>query len=635
MTARPSDLVIGVAGHIDHGKTALVRALTGIDTDRLPEEKARGITIELGFAHLELPGGRRAAIVDMPGHERFIRAMIAGAGGLDLCMLVVAANEGVMPQTREHLAVAQLVGVRAGVIALTKADLAADDVLELAVEEVRETVAGTFLEGAAIVPVSAHTGRGLDELRAALARAAVAPRPADGPVLLPIDRVFVRKGFGTVVTGTLVSGTLHEADSLVIAPVGVEDEARPVRVRALQIHGESVTQASAGTRVAVNVAGIEAAETPRGAWLMREGEVALTTAFDADVTLLASARHALSRRSKLELAVGAAHTLCAVALLEGESLEPGSRAIARITTEDPVALRPDERFVLRGPPSLAGYGSTLGGGVVVRPVAERVKKRDTALARAKSVAEHSDDVEARLRAECEAAGLKGLSAQQLATRVGVSMDEAGLTRAGLVQVHRERWISAAVASPVAQKILQSLSAEHSNNPASRGLTRSALKPIGDDALVDAMLAKLVTEKKVSREQDTFARAGWKPKDPDAVPHLEAIRKAICSAGVTPPRVDEVAQSLRVEPKVLQPALDRLVARGDIVKISPEFYGDAAAMLELEKKLVAWIEAQGSIDAQGFKTITGASRKWTIPLAEYFDVKKVTLRIGDVRKLRAK
>ncbi|MFO0562347.1 MAG: SelB C-terminal domain-containing protein, partial [Polyangiales bacterium] len=186
-----------------------------------------------------------------------------------------------------------------------------------------------------------------------------------------------------------------------------------------------------------------------------------------------------------------------------------------------------------------------------------------------------------------------------------------------------------------QKILQSLSAEHSANPASRGLTRSALKALGDDALIDALLAKLVADRKVSRDQDVYARAGWKPKDPDAVPHLEPVRKAICSAGVMPPRVDEVAQSLRVEPKALAPALDRLVARGDIVKISPEFYADAASMLELEKKLVAWIEAQGSIDAQGFKTITGASRKWTIPLAEYFDVKKVTIRIGDARKLRAR
>lgn len=633
MTARPSDLVIGVAGHIDHGKTALVRALTGIDTDRLPEEKARGITIELGFAHLELPGGRRAAIVDMPGHERFIRAMIAGAGGLDLCMLIVAANEGVMPQTREHLAVAELVGVRAGVIVLSKADLAADDVLELAIEEVREAVAGTFLSGAEIIAVSAHTGRGIDELRAALARAAVEPRSSSGPALLPIDRVFVRKGFGTVVTGTLVSGALHEGDSLSVAPLGVEHEAREVRVRSLQIHGESVASAHAGTRVAANLAGIEATELPRGAWLFREGEVALSTAFDAEITLLASARQPIARRSKLELAVGAAHAQCSVALLEGESLEPGQRALARITTDAPVALRPEERFVLRGAPSLAGYGSTVGGGRVVRPLAERVKKRDTALARAQSVAEHSDDAPARLRAECEAAGLKGLSPKQLAERVGATHSDQALLSAGLVQLTRERWISAQLAAPVTQKILQALSAEHSANPASRGLSRSALKALGDDALIDAMLARLIADKKIARDQDIYARAGWKPKDPDAVPHLQAVLAAIRGTGVTPPRVEDIAQPLKVEARALAPALERLVARGDLVKVSPEFYAETAAMLDFERRVIAWIEEHGSIDAQGFKSLTNASRKWTIPLAEHLDSKKITVRVGDLRKLR--
>jgi selenocysteine-specific elongation factor len=633
MSARPSDLVIGVAGHIDHGKTALVRALTGIDTDRLPEEKSRGITIELGFAHLELPNGRRAAIVDMPGHERFIRAMIAGAGGLDLCLLVVAANEGVMPQTREHLAVAELVGVRSGVVALTKRDLAADDVLELAVEETREVLAGTFLERAEIIPVSAHTGQGLDALRAALARAAVAPRASDGPALLPIDRVFVRKGFGAVVTGTLVSGELREGDSLAVAPVGVEHEARVVRVRGLQIHGESVPSTRAGTRVAVNLAGVEASEVPRGAWLLREGEVALSTAFDAEVTALASTRQPLGRRSKLELAVGAAHTACAVALLEGESLEPGQRALARITTEQPVALRPSERFVLRGPPSLAGYGSTVGGGVVVRPVAERVKKRDAALARARAVAEHMDDTAGRVRAEADAVGPRGLSPEGYSARAGAHLTAADLSQLGLLAVTHERFVSPSVADAVAQRVLQALSSEHTKNPAARGLSRSALDPLADHALLDAVLARLTADKKIGREADVYFRAGWKPKDPDAVPHLSAVLAAVRAGGITPPRVDEVAKSLSVEPKALEPALKRLVERGDLVKISPEFYGDAGALRELEARLVAWLEANGSIDAQGFKTLTNASRKWTIPLAEYFDGKKVTLRVGDLRKLR--
>jgi selenocysteine-specific elongation factor len=635
MTARPSDLVIGVAGHIDHGKTALVRALTGIDTDRLPEEKARGITIELGFAHLALPGGRRAAIVDMPGHERFIRAMIAGAGGLDVCMLVVASNEGVMPQTREHLAVAELVGVRAGVIALTKSDLATDDVIELATEEVREVVRGTFLESADIVAVSAHTGAGLDALKAALARAAVTPRASNGPALLPIDRVFVRKGFGVVVTGTLVSGTLRVEDALVVGPIGMEHGTRAVRVRGLQIHGDSVTEAHAGTRVAVNLANIEAAELPRGTWLFHEGEVALSTAFDAEVRVLPSVDHALLRRSKLELAVGAAHTGCAVSLLEGEAIEPGSTAVARITSDTPVALRPNERFVLRGPPSLARFGSTIGGGVVIRPVAERVKKRDTALARALSVAEHADDLIGRVRAEAEAVGAKGLSQQQLSERAGAALDSAQLSAAGLVQVASTRFVASTVVSSIEAKVLHTLSAEHTKNPASKGLVRVAFKSLGDDELVEAALTRLVGQKKIAREADVFFRAGWKPKDPDAIAHLEPVRRAIVEGGVTPPRVEDIARSLSVEARALEPALKRLVERGDIVKINPEFYGDIRALDELERRLVEHLTAHELIDAQGFKNLTGASRKWAIPLAEYFDQKKVTLRVGDARKLRAR
>jgi selenocysteine-specific elongation factor len=633
MPARPSDLVIGVAGHIDHGKTALVRALTGIDTDRLPEEKARGITIELGFAHFELPGGRRAAVVDMPGHERFIRAMIAGAGGVDLCMLVVAANEGVMPQTREHLAVADLVGVRKGVVALTKSDLATDDVLELAIEEVREVLVGTFLEGAEIVAVSAHTGAGMDALKQALARAAVVARPSGGVALLPVDRVFVRKGFGAVVTGTLVSGTIREGDAMQIVPCGLEHEPREVRVRGLQIHGESVTAASAGTRVAVNLAGVEAQEVSRGTWLVREGEVALSTAFDAEITVLASTRQALGRRSKLELAVGAAHTGCTVALLEGESIEPGQRAIARVTTETPVVLRPSERFVLRGPPSLAGYGSTVGGGVVVRPIAERVKKRDVALARAREIAEHMEDLHARVRAEAESVGARGLSPEALSARAGTSLAPEQLAAMGLVSVSRDRWVSASIADALGQRTLQALSAQHTTNPASRGIERRALKSLGDDALLDAVLARLSADKKVGREGDVYFRAGWKPKDPDAVAHLAAIAAALSASGITPPRVDELAQAQKCEPKALEPALKRLVERGDIVKVSPEFYADTKAMAELEAKLVAYLNEHGTIDAQGFKTLTGASRKWTIPLAEHFDAKKVTLRVGDARKLR--
>lgn len=635
MASRLPDLVLGVAGHIDHGKTALVKALTGIDTDRLPEEKARGITIELGFAHLTLPSGRRAAVIDMPGHERFVRAMIAGAGGVDLILLVVAANEGVMPQTQEHLAIAKLVEVRGGVVALSKTDLASEEILELAKEEIQELLQNSPLEGCPIVPVSAHTGRGLDALLEAIDRVAVPPRDASGPALLPIDRVFVRRGFGAVITGTLVSGTVHEGDAMVIAPVGIDGGVREVRVRGLQIHGEPVNSARAGTRLAVNVAGIEAGEIPRGAWLFRDGEVALTRSFDANVTVLPSARKALGRRTKLELAVGATHTMATVALLEGEHIDPGATALARMTTEKPLVLRPGEKFVLRGPPSLAGVGSTVGGGTVVRPVAERTRRRERALERARQALVHLNDPYARARIEAEAAGLQGLSTKELFARTGLRVDPAAIDRAGLVAVGNDRYVSTSVMETVEQSVLQTLSKHHATEPTARGLERRALKTIADDGLVDAALTRLLARKEIERDGEVLFRSGWKPRDPDAVPYLREVEAILVSAGLTAPRPQEIATALKTDIRTLKPALDRLVEKGTVVRVNAELYVATAAIEDLEKRLVAYLQTQGTIDAQGFKELTGASRKWTIPLAEYFDNRKVTLRIGDVRKLRGR
>ncbi len=481
------EIVIGVAGHIDHGKTALVRALTGIDTDRLPEEKARGITIELGFAHCSLPSGRRAAVVDMPGHERFVRAMIAGAGGIDAVLLVVAATEGVMPQTREHLAIATLLGVSAGVVALTKCDIASSEIVELATEEVRELLVGTPLAGADIVPVSAHAGTGLNALRASLDRVTAHARPSDGAALLPIDRVFVRKGFGAVVTGTLVSGAIRVEDEMVIAPIGVDAAERPVRIRGLQVHGAAVDVARAATRLAVNIAGLEASEIPRGAWLYRAGEVALTRAFDARVTLLPGVRRTLRRRSRLELAVGAAHASASIALLDGDELAAGHGALARITTDEPVAVRPGERFVLRGPPSLAAIGTTVGGGVVIRPAAERARKRVTAHERASAVAAHEDQPAERARIETEATGHRGLTAREIFARAGYRLQSGTANVAGLVSVSGDRFVAASVLDSAAQKLLQTLSAHHGTAPGERGIERRALRLRGGAAVFDAVM----------------------------------------------------------------------------------------------------------------------------------------------------
>ncbi|MBI5514880.1 MAG: selenocysteine-specific translation elongation factor [Deltaproteobacteria bacterium] len=632
MTAPQSDLVLGVAGHIDHGKTALVKALTGVDTDRLPEEKARGITIELGFAPFALPGGRRCAVIDMPGHEKFVRTMISGAGGVDLLLLVVAASEGVMPQTREHLAIASLLGVRGAVCALSKTDLVTPDIVELAAEEVREVLQGTPFRDAPIVPVSAHRGDGLDALREHLAARALSPREPTGPCLLPIDRVFVRKGFGVVVTGTLVGGCVREGEALVVGPLGVEGDLLGVRVRGLQVHGSAVAEARAGTRLAVNVSGLDQGLVSRGAWLFREGAVPVTRAFDAEVTLLPETRRALGRRAKLELAVGATHALATVRALEGDGLAPGSVGLARISTDRWLALRPGERLILRGPPSLAGVGSTVGGAVVVRPVAERVRRRAGALERARR-ASRGDPAE-RARVELEALGAKGLGREALTARTGYAVRE-GHANDGLVALQGDRYVGRGVVEALENEVLGVLSAYHGKHPGERGMDLRALGSLADEVLLEAVLSGLGAARKVTREGDLVWRAGWRAKNPDDVLHLLAVKGALAGAGLAPPRPSELGVTLRATGAEVEAALKRLVERGDVARVAQDLYVDAAALGALEAKLVQWLREKGSIDAQGYKDLTGLSRKYVIPYAEHFDHRRVTFRVGDLRKLREK
>ncbi|WP_242372856.1 selenocysteine-specific translation elongation factor, partial [Anaeromyxobacter sp. SG26] len=370
-------VVVGTAGHIDHGKSSLVRALTGIDPDRLREEKRRGITIELGFAHLALPDGTVAGVVDVPGHERFVRAMAAGAGGIDLVVLVVAADEGVMPQTREHLDICRLLGVPRGLVAVTKSDLLPGlgaDWLPLLEQDIREATKGTFLEGAAVLPVSSTTGEGLDELRAEIARLAgeVTERPADGPVFLPIDRAFSMKGFGTVVTGTLLSGQIAEGDEAALLPS--PQGAPALRVRSVQVHGKAAPRALAGQRTAVNLPGIEPTAVARGQALVHAGVVPPSSILDAEVTLLAAAPRPLKHRAKLLLHVGTAQVPAAVALLDRAELRPGETAFAQLRLGAPVAALPGQRFILRGFAVLEGRGKTVGGGRVLAVAAPRRRR---------------------------------------------------------------------------------------------------------------------------------------------------------------------------------------------------------------------------------------------------------------------
>jgi selenocysteine-specific elongation factor len=430
MTTATLARVIGTAGHIDHGKTSLVRALTGIDTDRLKEEKERGITIELGFAHLQLPTGETVGVVDVPGHERFVRAMVAGAVGIDLVVLVVAADEGVMPQTREHLDICQLLGIKRGVVALSKADLVDGELRELALADVAETLQGTFLEKAPLIAVSAKSGEGLNQLKTAIAEGLrdLPGRDPEALARLPIDRVFSMKGFGTVVTGTLWAGSLKPGDDVEALPP--LPGAAPGKIRGTQVHGEGVAQARAGNRTALNVT-MAKEQLSRGQVLARPGELAAGRLVDVRLHYLPTCKKALKRRARLLLHAGTAQTLATVSLLDAAALEPGQSGLAQLMLDEPMVMLPGDRFILRGFVMQRHHGTTLGGGVVLRTLGTRLRRgTPEMLATLRENERALDDVDTRVRLEVERAGRHGLARVALQMRLPFSprVTDGALTR---------------------------------------------------------------------------------------------------------------------------------------------------------------------------------------------------------------
>ncbi len=642
-------VVIGTAGHVDHGKTALVKALTGVDTDRLREEQRRGITIELGFAHLTLPDGTVAGVVDVPGHERFVKAMAAGAGGLDLVVLVVAADEGVMPQTREHLDICRLLGVPRGLVAITKSDLLPElgaEWLPLLEEELRAALKGTFLEGCPLVPCSSRTGEGLPELRAALTTLAsqAPPRPADGPLFLPVDRAFSLKGFGTVVTGTLLSGAVAEGEEVALQPAA--PGAAPLRVRSVQVHGAPVARALAGQRTAVNLPGLEVEAFQRGQALTHAGVVPASSLLDVEVSLLAAAPKPLKHRARLLLHVGTAQVQAAVALLDRPELAPGATAPAQLRLASPVAALPGQRFILRGFAKLDGRGATLAGGRILSVAAPRRRRgRPEPLAQLSALA--SPEREARVAAVLAIAGPAGLPLEALAGRTALPQRAAEealqrlSTRGAALLIDRERrtWVSGPVADALSARLTAAVAAHHQREPLSSGpgreALRAALPPVADPRLYARLLTRLVEQGALLLEGDHVrhpahraAAAGGAGGEAKA-----KVAAALAQGGLTPPWLTELPGLTGVSPADTTAVLKLLLAEGTVVRVSAELWFDAAAVAELQGRLVAWLKAHRTISTTDFKALVGASRKHVIPLAEYFDRERVTLRVGEARQLR--
>jgi selenocysteine-specific elongation factor len=633
-------LILGTAGHIDHGKTSLVRALTGIDTDRLKEEKERGITIELGFAHMELPDDLRFGIVDVPGHERFVRTMVAGVGGMDLVMLVIAADEGVMPQTREHLEICQLLGVKKGLVALTKSDMVEAEWLEMVAEEVREYLIGSFLEGAPIIPVSSRTGDGLEDLKAGLSvlAADVEEKSTGGPFRLPVDRVFTVAGFGTVVTGTLLSGEIRTGDEVELLPSGLA-----TRVRSVQTHGRKADLGSAGQRVAVNLQGVEHGDIVRGDVVVPRGAFRPTRAVDARLTFLPSAPRELKHRATLRLHSATYEVPAQVILLDRDTLQPGDSALVQLRLKNRVLLLPGDLFIVRSySPEI-----TVGGGQVLDPAPPRRRRRSAQALELLQSLEGGEDGE-RIRLLTQESLLSGITLDELVVRSGMSAKrtEAALTgllsQGLLVQMVRDPRIFLSRESVVALKslLLAGLDGYLLENPLKEGIGKEELKARiprrSDLRFFGPLLASLEKEEKAIVDRDLVKKPGWKAGgEPTGEDLLEKIETTLRDGGMEPPNLKEMGQRLGLGEKELLDHLNLLVRTGRAIKVKSDIFYAPQPLAEIRERLLRHLEARGEVTPPEFREITGLSRKFMMPLLEYFDQEKLTIRVGDKRLARKK
>ncbi len=627
-------IVLGTAGHIDHGKTSLVRALTGIDTDRLAVEKARGITTELGFARLTL-GERQVAVVDVPGHERFVKSMVAGATGLDLVMLVIAADEGVMPQTREHLDICDLLGVRRGLIVLTKKDLVDAEWLAMVTADVEAAVAGTFLEGAPIVSVSTKEGvadSGLDALRATLAMTidALPPRTTTGVFRLPIDRVFTVKGFGTIVTGTILGGEVNVGDELTVLPTELS-----ARVRGIEVQGTAVDKAIAGHRAALNLGGVAVEDLARGDLVAHPGTVAGSHIIDVELRYLRSAPGPLHARSKVLVHHATTQVLASLVLVDPTELAPGATGLAQLRLDQatPLGALPDDHFIVRGFVETASGGSTIGGGRIVRVMAPKARKGAMHAETVAALAQARLDQ--RIALDVRSSAFAGLGEADLVRRLGVP---AGvlvaplqtLVSTGELLATGDHYLHANAVAELEKKIGTLVGA--SEDGVLREELRTQLPAALSPRAYDAILAGLEKRGLVATAGDRVRKSAA-PKTPTLSGNEGLVLSTLEAAGIEPPRPKELPALLGIAEPQIKVALDRLVAAKLVIKVKPDLMMHAKVVATVRDKLLAFLAEHGTIDAQQWKDLTGASRKFTIPLAEYFDGEKLTLRVGDVRRKR--
>jgi selenocysteine-specific elongation factor len=632
-------IIVGTAGHIDHGKTALVKALTGIDADRLQEEKRRGITIDIGFAHLELPAANaeklRLGFVDVPGHEKFVRNMLAGMGGIDLVLLVIAADEGIKPQTREHFEICRLLSIPRGITVLTKSDTVDQETLEVVRAEVRDFLSGSFLDGAPIIPVSSLTGAGLEELKRELARVAkdVPTKSENANFRLPIDRVFTIKGFGTVVTGTLIAGAVSKEDEIELFPSG-----RRVRVRGVQVHGKEAQKAVAGERTALNLSGVSTSDLARGMTLALLDRLRATKTIDVSLALLASAKP-VKNRSRVHFHAFTSETLAEVVLFAEKQIEPGQSGFAQLRLTQPVLLLPGDRFIVRQFSPV----TTIGGGVVVDAAplaASRSRKQTDAFVKVLGTLQLGSPREV-LYARILRRGTEGLSLRDALAETGWTAADLAANATALVKSSGDDRVIRASDILVANSafteardsVVSALDSFHRANPLVAGISSGELrdKVRLRQEVFAAVIESLSREKKleVSGETIRLAGRGVVMKDEEAE-SKRTIEQAFASAGLKVPALKEVLASLPVDKVRAQKIVTLLLRDRVLVKLSDELIFHRDALAELRSQLAAIKSKSPRIDVARFKDLTGVSRKYAIPLLEYLDRERVTRRVGDER-----
>jgi selenocysteine-specific elongation factor len=612
--------------------------MTGIDTDRLKEEKRRGITIELGFAWLDLPGGQHLGIVDVPGHEKFVKNMVAGASGIDLVALIIAADEGVMPQTREHLEICKLLGIKHGLVALTKIDMVDEEWIELVTDDVTSFLQGSFLEGAPIIPVSALTGKGLPEFVKALDTLCdgVPERSSSGLFRLPVDRVFSMKGFGTVITGSLVSGGIRVGDTIMIYPSGIQ-----AKVRGIQVHNQAVDQATAGMRTAINFQGLDRSATKRGDVLGGVNTLKPSYMVDGVLTYLPSRKKSLENRTRVRFHTGTSEILGNVILLDREELRSGDTAVAQFRLESPVSVVKDDPFVIRSYSPIR----TVGGGYIINPVPRKHKRfKEPVLSVLKRLAESPP--EEIITSQVRESGLVGVAFSDLMIMTNLPERELEkqlqqlLSQKVVILVDRENriFLHGSVLDELREEAIQVLKAYHKAHPLKTGMSKEAFKSNLPKTLglrpFNVLLEDLTKSNRVVQKEDVIHLSGHRiALEADQKDIRHKIERAYLESGLQPPYFKELAASVGENPARVEDVLGHMLQEGMLVKVKEGLYFHKDVIERLKARLVSFLTANTQITTPQLKEVTGVTRKYMIPLIEYFDAAKVTIRVGDVRRLR--